>query len=114
MGNEVFAWICSGVSVVMCILIAASKVKDDVLKWIMLGMLGLWRVGVGFLTFDGPYVFSRNAYFACWAALIVSKMFVWRLFHGLVPRSSPEASVAQLRETPGPGANVVGAVLGDV
>lgn len=108
--NEVVAWICSVLSLLMCLLIAALKVQEDALKWIMVGMLVLWSIGVGFLTFDGPYVFTGNAYFACWVALSVSKTFVLRLFPDVVPRSSP-AIESNSSESTGPVAKVVGAVL---
>jgi cytochrome bd-type quinol oxidase subunit 2 len=108
--NEVVAWICSVTSLVICLLIVLLKVQDDVLKWIMLGMLALWSVGVGFLTFDGPYVVTSNAYFACWIALCVSKTFVLRLFPDVVPRSAP-VTESQPSASTGPVAKVVGAAL---
>jgi hypothetical protein len=108
--NEVVAWICSVTSLVLCIVVVVLQPQDAVLKWIMLAMFVLWCVGVGFLTFDGPYVFSSNAYFACWVALFVSKAFVWRLFPEVVPRSTPEV---ESKPTTGPVAAVVGAVFGE-
>jgi len=90
--NEVVAWICSVVSLLLSLLVVVLTPEEDVLKWIVLAMLVIWAVGVGFLTFDGPYVLTGNAYFACWGALIVSKTFVWRLFPDVVPRSIPKSS----------------------
>jgi hypothetical protein len=111
--NEIVAWICSVVSMVLCLLVAVLAPQDDVLKWIMLTLFALWAIGVGFLTFDGPYVFTSNAYFACWGALIISKMFVWRLFPNAVPRSCPQSSASSAEAAIGPVAAVVGVTIAD-
>merc|ERR1712014_250826 len=111
--NEIVAWICSVVSMVLCLLVAVLAPQEDVLKWIMLTLFTIWAIGVGFLTFDGPFVFTSNAYFACWGALIISKTFVWRLFPDVVPRSTPISSATSAEAAMGPVAAVVGATITD-
>jgi hypothetical protein len=111
--NETVAWICSVVSLLLCLLVVVLTPQEDVLKWIVLAFFVLWAVGVGFLTFDGPYVFTGNAYFACWGALIVSKTFVWRLFPDLVPRTVPQSSATSAEASIGPVAAVVGVTIAE-
>lgn len=69
-GNVAWALVGSSMTLLICSLVAHLYIKmNDGFKWIAVGLLVLWLALVGVLTFDGPYIFTGNAYFACWVGL---------------------------------------------
>merc|ERR1712061_281434 len=86
-GNLVWALVGSGVSLVICMLLANSSTRlNDGFKWIALGLTILWGVLVGALTFDAPYTITSNAYFACWVGLCAAAFMLSRAFPEVTQR----------------------------
>lgn len=76
-GNSAFGIAAGSVSLVACAyLIAAYKsIPESVMK-VTLGILfALWACVAGVCTFNGPFIYTGNGYFACWAGMIACLMF---------------------------------------
>jgi hypothetical protein len=86
-GNLVWAIVGSGLSLVICYLVAnfSAKVSDG-FKWITLGLTMLWGFCVSLLTFEGPYTMTGNAYFSCWVGLAASVFMLSRAFPAVTQR----------------------------
>eukprot|EP00971_Amphidinium_carterae_P199019 3949482-Amphidinium_carterae.1 len=105
--NLIVGWIVACATLVMCIIMMFLGAKPDFLKVLMVLMLVAWSIGVGVLTFDGPYKYTGNAYFACWGGFILSVLGVWALFPQLAEKAGMPAAPKTM---PAPVAQVVGAV----
>jgi len=69
-GNVAWALVGSSMTLLICSLVAHLYLEmNHGFKWIAVGLSVLWLAVVSVLTFDGPYVFTGNAYFACWVGL---------------------------------------------
>jgi len=80
-GNLTWALVGSGLSLLVCCLIAHFySGMPDGFKWVALCLALLWASLAGLLTFDGPYVGSGNGYFACWVGLFACAYLLFRAF----------------------------------
>jgi len=89
--NLSVAWIVAAGTLSVCLVMMLTKASEDIGRVLMVVNFLLWAVGVGFLTFDAPYLHTGNAYFACWCGLCMSALAVWRLFPDVVKKAMPEA-----------------------
>jgi len=89
--DVLIGWIVGGASLTICLVMVLSQANEDFLRVFMIIMFLLWATGVGALTFDSPYVWTGNAYFALWFGLALSSLAVWRLYPDCVRKAMPEA-----------------------
>merc|ERR1711920_335220 len=102
-GNVIWAFVGSGVSLAICILVANFYTRlNDGFKWVALGLTILWVVLVIVLTFDGPYIITSNAFFACWVGLYAA---AYMLF-GAFPKVAQRVVVTRAEVTSAPVAQV--------
>jgi len=101
--NLSVAWIVAAGTLSVCLVMMLTKASEDIGRVLMVINFLLWAVGVGFLTFDAPYLHTGNAYFACWCGLCMSALAVWRLFPDVVQKAMPGAG--------DPPATVVGVLV---
>jgi len=101
-GNWAWAIAVSCVSLIVWIVMALAYTQiQDWVKWIVFCLAILWGVGAGILTFEGPYVYTGNAYFSSWAAFWACSYLLVQLF----PQVAEKAGVANLSV---PGPSVIG------
>eukprot|EP00403_Amphidinium_massartii_P027775 CAMPEP_0178389424 /NCGR_PEP_ID=MMETSP0689_2-20121128/10109_1 /TAXON_ID=160604 /ORGANISM="Amphidinium massartii, Strain CS-259" /LENGTH=526 /DNA_ID=CAMNT_0020009873 /DNA_START=91 /DNA_END=1671 /DNA_ORIENTATION=- len=106
--NLILGWIVAITTLLICIIIMFLHAKPDFVKLLMVLLLLLWSVGVGVLTFDAPYKYTGNAYFALWGGFLLSVVGVWTLFPQVASKAGLPAA-PKVETVSAPAAKVVGA-----
>merc|ERR1712217_469546 len=68
---------------------SGSEFLREIERWFQMGCAGatiLWVVLVIVLTFDGPYIITSNAFFACWVGLYAAAYMLFGAFSKVAQR----------------------------
>jgi len=74
-GEILWILVCSGVSLLICVLLHASGLSTGVQAkfcYVALFLMIWWTAGFFVATFDSPYTHTGNGFFGCWVALLAS------------------------------------------